>query len=92
MVPGGSPPLECFLFTLFMLDPDTVRPSGSAAGASRAGFMAGSKWAAELGAFINLESTGPAGPDVLFQHTGARRAPPSGPPRSARVRATNAAG
>ena len=54
--------------------------------------MAGSKWAAELGAFINLESTGPAGPDVLCQHTGARRAPPSGPPRSARVRATNAAG
>lgn len=38
-----------------------------------AGFMAGSKWAGALGAFINLESTGPAGPDVLFQHTGEAR-------------------
>lgn len=35
-----------------------------------AGFMAGSKWADGVGAFINLESTGPGGPDVLFQHTG----------------------
>lgn len=35
------------------------------------GFMAASKWAPRVGAFINLESTGPAGPDVLFQHTGA---------------------
>ncbi len=34
------------------------------------GFMAGSKWADGIGAFINLESTGPGGPDVLFQHTG----------------------
>ena len=36
------------------------------------GFMAGSKWAANIGAFINLESTGPGGPDILFQHTGAQ--------------------
>ncbi len=35
------------------------------------GFMAASKWARSVGAFVNLESTGPAGPDVLFQHTGA---------------------
>lgn len=34
------------------------------------GFMAQSRFAEELGAFINLESTGPWGPDVLFQHTG----------------------
>ena len=34
------------------------------------GFMANSKWAAKMGAFINLESTGPAGPAYLFQHTG----------------------
>ncbi len=34
------------------------------------GFMAGSKWAPRLGAFINLESTGPGGPAYLFQHTG----------------------
>ncbi|KAK9905035.1 hypothetical protein WJX75_008341 [Coccomyxa subellipsoidea] len=35
------------------------------------GFMKTSKWASSVGAFINLESTGPAGPDVLFQHTGS---------------------
>ena len=35
------------------------------------GFMATSKWATKLGAFINLESTGPGGPAYLFQHTGA---------------------
>ncbi|KAK9839614.1 hypothetical protein WJX81_000975 [Elliptochloris bilobata] len=35
------------------------------------GFMAHSRWARGLGAFINLESTGASGPDVLFQHTGA---------------------
>ncbi|CAL8464405.1 g3940 [Coccomyxa elongata] len=34
------------------------------------GFMNTSKWAPRVGAFINLESTGPGGPDVLFQHTG----------------------
>lgn len=34
------------------------------------GFMAHSKWASQLGAFINLESTGPGGPAYLFQHTG----------------------
>lgn len=28
------------------------------------------RYARQLGAFINLESTGPWGPDVLFQHTG----------------------
>ena len=39
------------------------------------GFMAASKWAPGVGAFINIESTGPAGPDVLFQHTGAHACP-----------------
>lgn len=34
------------------------------------GFMATSPHAKNLGAFINLESTGPWGPDVVFQHTG----------------------
>ena len=31
------------------------------------GFMAHSPYAKNLGAFINLESTGPWGPDVVFQ-------------------------
>ena len=34
------------------------------------GFMTTSKWWPQLGAFINLESTGPGGPAYLFQHTG----------------------
>ncbi len=34
------------------------------------GYMAQSQFASELGAFINIESTGPGGPDILFQHTG----------------------
>lgn len=34
------------------------------------GFMQHSKWASKVGAFINLESTGPGGPAYLFQHTG----------------------
>lgn len=34
------------------------------------GFADSSKWAPHIGAFINLESTGNGGPDVLFQHTG----------------------
>ncbi|KAL4421351.1 hypothetical protein ABPG75_010642 [Micractinium tetrahymenae] len=34
------------------------------------GFFTHSKYARQLGAFINLESTGPWGPDVVFQHTG----------------------
>ena len=33
------------------------------------GFATSSKWADSIGAFINLESTGNGGPDVLFQHT-----------------------
>ena len=33
------------------------------------GFATSSKWADGIGAFINLESTGNGGPDVLFQHT-----------------------
>lgn len=38
------------------------------------GFMKHSKWASKLGAFINLESTGPGGPAYLFQHTGQNSA------------------
>ena len=33
------------------------------------GFMATSAYASRVGAFINIESTGPWGPDVIFQHT-----------------------
>lgn len=33
------------------------------------GFMATSAFASQVGAFINIESTGPWGPDVIFQHT-----------------------
>lgn len=35
------------------------------------GFMQQSPWARDLGVFLNLESTGPLGPDFVFQHTGA---------------------
>jgi len=31
------------------------------------GFRAQSRWARKVGAFINLESTGPGGPDFVFQ-------------------------
>lgn len=31
------------------------------------GFRAQSRWAPRVGAFINLESTGPGGPDFVFQ-------------------------
>ena len=50
------------------------------------GFMNQSRWAEGLGAFINLESTGPAGPAYLFQHTGDSRsdAKASTPKRLAR--------
>ena len=41
------------------------------------GFMQHSAHAENLGAFINLESTGPAGPDFLFQSSGGQ---PSAPP------------
>ncbi|KAL3158059.1 hypothetical protein ABBQ32_011669 [Trebouxia sp. C0010 RCD-2024] len=34
------------------------------------GFMAHDKEASRVGAFINLESTGPGGPDILFQASG----------------------
>lgn len=34
------------------------------------GFMTFSPLAQNLGAFINIESTGPGGPDIVFQHTG----------------------
>lgn len=34
------------------------------------GFMQQSPWAKNLGVFLNLESTGPLGPDFVFQNTG----------------------
>ena len=34
------------------------------------GFMQQSPWARDAGVFLNLESTGPLGPDFLFQQTG----------------------
>ena len=34
------------------------------------GFMQQSRWARDVGVFLNLESTGPLGPDFVFQHTG----------------------
>lgn len=34
------------------------------------GFAHSSKWAPRVGAFLNLESTGSGGPDVVFQHSG----------------------
>ena len=38
------------------------------------GFITQSRFIKNLGAFINLESTGPGGPDVIFQYTGALQA------------------
>lgn len=35
------------------------------------GFMQHSSWAQHAGAFINLESIGPGGLPIIFQHTGA---------------------
>ena len=43
------------------------------------GFRAQSPWAPRVGAFINLESTGPGGPDFVFQarlQSCALRTPP----------------
>ena len=34
------------------------------------GFMQQSPWARDAGVFLNLESTGPLGPDFVFQQTG----------------------
>jgi hypothetical protein len=34
------------------------------------GYVEQGMWASDLGAFINLESTGADGPDYLFQHAG----------------------
>jgi hypothetical protein len=45
---------------------NTVLPSMKAAH----GFAAHHPWAASIGAFINLESGGPHGLDVMFQSTG----------------------
>ncbi|KAK9835829.1 hypothetical protein WJX74_008841 [Apatococcus lobatus] len=35
------------------------------------GFITQSRFVKDLGAFINLESTGPGGPDIIFQYSGA---------------------
>ena len=34
------------------------------------GFITQSRFVKDLGAFINLESTGPGGPDIIFQYSG----------------------
>lgn len=34
------------------------------------GFVTQSRFVKDLGAFINLESTGPGGPDIIFQYSG----------------------
>lgn len=38
---------------------------------SAAAFMALSPWASRAGVFINLESIGPGGAPIVFQHAGA---------------------
>jgi hypothetical protein len=38
---------------------------------SAAAFMAFSHWASRVGVFINLESIGPGGSPIVFQHAGA---------------------
>ncbi|WIA36529.1 hypothetical protein OEZ86_007823 [Tetradesmus obliquus] len=38
---------------------------------SAAAFMASSSWASRVGCFINLESIGPGGSPIVFQHAGA---------------------
>ncbi len=37
---------------------------------SASGFMQQSKWASKVAAFINLESIGPGGVPIVFQHAG----------------------
>lgn len=34
------------------------------------GFLSGHKWSDSIGAVINIESTGPGGPDIMFQAAG----------------------
>jgi Peptidase family M28 len=63
IVANSSLPLSSPMIFLFNGGEETLMQASH-------GFMASSPFAQELGAFINLESTGPWGPDVLFQHTG----------------------
>ncbi|KAL4547458.1 hypothetical protein Ndes2526B_g06708 [Nannochloris sp. 'desiccata'] len=63
IVANSSLPLSTPIIFLFNGGEETLMQASH-------GFMASSPFAKELGAFINLESTGPWGPDVLFQHTG----------------------
>jgi hypothetical protein len=63
IVANSSLPLSSPIIFLFNGGEETLMQASH-------GFMASSPFAKELGAFINLESTGPWGPDVVFQHTG----------------------
>ncbi len=63
IVANASLPLSSPIIFLFNGGEETLMQASH-------GFMSSSRFAKELGAFINLESTGPWGPDVLFQHTG----------------------
>ena len=63
IVANASLPLSSPIIFLFNGGEETLMQASH-------GFMATSPFAKELGAFINLESTGPWGPDVVFQHTG----------------------
>jgi hypothetical protein len=63
IVANSSLPLSSPIIFLFNGGEETLMQASH-------GFMANSPFAKELGAFINLESTGPWGPDVVFQHTG----------------------
>lgn len=64
---------------VFIVNPDIKLPgpiiflfNGAEETLSQAahGFMAHDRQASQVGAFINLESTGPGGPDILFQASG----------------------
>lgn len=59
---NASIPIECPLIFLFNGGEETLMQASH-------GFMKTSEYAKNVGAFINIESTGPWGPDVLFQHT-----------------------
>ena len=63
IVANASLPLKAPIIFLFNGGEETLMQASH-------GFMASSPFAKELGAFINLESTGPWGPDVVFQHSG----------------------